>query len=161
MSGFREWVRRLAYLTGRGRHDRDLRREMEAHRERLGSAAAFGNSLRLREEAADVWGWRWLDDAARDSKSAARSLRRRPGFTAVVVASLALVTGATTAIFAIVQAILIRPLPFDRPGELVAIHGRMWREDRPGPADRVDGPIGVSELDVYRASSTTIAGLAG
>ena len=120
---------------------------MEAHREQLGSAAAFGNSLRLREEAADVWGWRWLDDAARDMKWAARSLRRRPGFTAVVVASLALVTGATTAIFAIVQAILIKPLPFDRPGELVAIHGRLWQEDRPGPADRVDGPIGFSELD--------------
>ena len=96
MSAFREWVRRLAYLIGRSRHDRDLRREMEAHREQLGSAAAFGNSLRLLEEAADVWGWRWLDDAARDMKWAARSLRRRPGFTAVVVASLALVTTSGT-----------------------------------------------------------------
>ncbi len=52
---------------------------MEAHRAMLDQPARFGNTLRLREEAQDVWGWGWLDDVGRDLRFAARTLRRSPG----------------------------------------------------------------------------------
>ena len=56
-----EWARRIWYLLNRRRLERDLRHEMEAHRAMMGQPAGFGNTLRLREEASDVWGWAWLD----------------------------------------------------------------------------------------------------
>ena len=56
-----EWIRRLGYLLRRGAREDELRREMEAHRAQMGEPPAFGNTLRLREEARDAWGWRWLE----------------------------------------------------------------------------------------------------
>ena len=57
-----EWIRRLNYLLRRGAAEDELRREMESHRALMGDPRAFGNTLRLRDEARDAWGWRWLDD---------------------------------------------------------------------------------------------------
>src|SRR5687767_15518778 len=68
-----EWFRRARYLLNRGREEDALRQEMEAHREMMRPPAGFGNTLRLREEARDVWGWRWLDDLLQDVRYAARS----------------------------------------------------------------------------------------
>jgi hypothetical protein len=61
-----EWVRRLQYILNRRKHDEDLRREMQIHREMMGEPRRFGNSLRLREESRDVWGWTWLDNLSKD-----------------------------------------------------------------------------------------------
>ena len=51
-----EWIRRLGYLLRRSARQDELRREMEAHRAEMGAPPAFGNTLRLREEARDAWG---------------------------------------------------------------------------------------------------------
>ena len=75
-----EWVRRIWYLLNRRRIEAALREEMEAHRAEVKSPARFGNVLRLREEARDVWGWNWLDDVGRDLRLGVRTLRRSPGF---------------------------------------------------------------------------------
>ena len=84
-----EWLRRLGYLLRRRTVEDELRREMEAHRALMEEPRAFGNTLRLREDARDVWGWTWLDDFVQDSRFAVRTLRRTPGFTLTAVVTLA------------------------------------------------------------------------
>ena len=109
------------YLLNRSRHEDELRREMEAHRAMLSTPARFGNALRLREESREVWGLVWLDNLGRDLRFAVRTLLRSPGFAVMAVSTLALATGATTAIFSIVNTVLLRPLPFAEPDRLVQV----------------------------------------
>jgi putative ABC transport system permease protein len=154
-----EWARRIWYLLNRQRFEAALRAEMEAHREALPDPRRFGNVLRQREDAADAWGWRWLDDAATDTRFALRGLRRAPGATLVMVLTLALATGATTGIFGIVNGVILRPLPFAAPDRLVQIYGRNWREENGPTPDPVDGPVAPAELEAY-AQARTVAAIA-
>lgn len=153
------WLRRLSYLFNRRRHEDALRLEMDAHRAMMGEPARFGDTTRLLEQSRDAWGWGWLDDIMRDIRFAARTLRRAPGVTLVAVISLALATGATTAIFSVVNSVLLRPLPFSHPEELVQVYGRNWAEDRGGP-DSLTGPVGVAELEEYSNSGTLVRAFA-
>ncbi len=98
-----EWIRRLNYLLRRGAMDEELRREMESHRAQLGDAKSFGNTLRLRDEARDAWGWRWLEDFVQDMRFAARTLRRSPGFALTAVVTLALGIGVNIGMFTLRQ----------------------------------------------------------
>ena len=160
MSTPAEWCRRILYLLNRRRHETVLRSEMEAHRAMMADPARFGNVLHLREKSDDVWGWRWLDDLTRDLRFAVRTLLRTPGFTIVAIASLALATGATTAIFSIVNSVLLRPLPFANPDRLAQVYGRNWAQDRGAP-DPITGPVSSREILAYQTASTTIEGFAG
>jgi predicted permease len=114
-----EWARRLWYLLDRRRIERELRQEMEAHREMMGEPASFGNTLRLREEARDVWGWQWLDDAAQDLRYGLRTLRLSPGFALTAFLILSFGIGVNLTFFEIVNAALLRPLPVKDPAGLV------------------------------------------
>jgi putative ABC transport system permease protein len=156
-----EWLRRVRYLLNRSREEESLRAEMEAHRARMADHRRFGNTLKLREEARDVWGWAWLDDLVRDARFASRTLVRNPGFSIVSIASLALATGATTAIFSIVNGVLLRPLPLEDPDRLVQVHGRNMREDRGGGPDPLTGPVVVQELEAYDQYSRSFDGFTG
>ena len=80
----------------------------------------FGNPSFLKEEARDTWGWTWLEQIAQDIRYASRQLGRSPGFTLAVVLSLALGTGANTAIFSYIDAWVIKPLPYPHADRLVA-----------------------------------------
>ncbi len=160
MNRIGEWWRRTWYLLNRSRFEAALRSEMEGHREAMGNPARFGNTLRLREEARDVWGWTWLDDLGRDLRFACRTLLRTPGFTLVAVLSLALATGATTAIFSVVNGVLLRPLPFADPDGLVQVYGRNFREDR-GGRDAVTGPVEPAVLEAFAGQNTSFTGFAG
>ncbi|HEY3380992.1 MAG TPA: ABC transporter permease [Vicinamibacterales bacterium] len=140
-------------LFRRRRRDDELDEEMRTHlqmatRERIergespekAAAAArreFGNVDLVREVTRDMWGWRWLDQFKRDVRHALRTMRRSPGYTAIVIVTLALGIGANTAIFTIVNAVLLEPLPFRDPDRLVM----MWEETarRPGKPNTV-GP---------------------
>src|SRR5687767_14469084 len=97
-----EWLRRLGYLLRRGAREDELRREMEAHRALMDDPRAFGNTLRLREEARDAWGWKWLEDLVLDMRFALRTLRHSPGFALAAVATLAFGIGVNSAMFSLV-----------------------------------------------------------
>ena len=79
----------------------------------------LGNAGMLRELARDVWGWRWLEDFLDDLRYAVRMLLRSPGFSFIAIATMALGVGATTAIYSVIDATLLHPLPYPHPGELV------------------------------------------
>ncbi len=99
----------------------------------------FGPAIKWKEDSRDARATAWLDALRRDITYAVRQCRRSPAFTAVVIATLALGIGATTAVFTIVHAVLLRPLPFAEPDRLAVIrlssgarisagHLHDWRE---------------------------------
>ena len=104
---------------------------MNAHRAMMGEPARFGNTLQLRERARDVWGWNWLDGLVRDLRFAARGLRRTPVFTIVVILSLALGFALTATVVSVVNAYLLRTLPYPAVDRLYHV-----RYAPPGPGSR-------------------------
>jgi predicted permease len=142
------WTRvrnKLRYLVRGSRIDADLARELDFHRdmlvedqERLGYSHStamlnarrkMGNTTLMTEHSRDAWIVAWLDTLARDVRYSLRSFARNPGFTVVALLTLALGIGANTAIFRLVDAVMLRALPVQRPDELLAIRGSFsyWR----------------------------------
>ncbi len=116
--------------------DRELRFHLEQHaadlRERgdtIEEAArqarlALGGSEQVKEQCRDARGTRWLEDLLRDLRYTSNGTKQKPGFAAVVLVTLALGVGATTALFTLIHSVLLKPLPFPQPERLVAVHGR-------------------------------------
>src|SRR5947209_10218824 len=116
----------------------DLELEEEEQRERglsgeearFAAVRAFGNPTVIREQTRAVWTWNWLERLLRDLKYGVRTLWRSPSFLIVSVLVMALGIGATTSLFTIVRAVLLRPLPFRDPGRLVMLYDHFRHDER-------------------------------
>lgn len=103
-----------------------------AHRE-------FGNVMLIEERSREVWQWPTLDSVWRDGKHAVRQLRHNSGFTVTVVLTLALSIGANTAIFSIVNALLLKSLPYAHPDRIGTIFARTTGSESHDARRTIDG----------------------
>lgn len=145
----------LTTLLRRGRAGERLSAELQFHvdqqtaenqaagmaPEEARSAAlrTFGNPTLVREQARETWSWLWLEKFWRDVRYGARTLRRTPGFSTMAVLVMALGVGASTALFTIVQNVLLKPLPFRDPSRLVMVYEH-FRENGGGNPYNVVSP---------------------
>ena len=161
-------VSRVRYALVRRRVDDEARREFDAHLDLLvdryvrrgmtrddARAAArrrFGNTLLVREEIYQMNSIGWLEELASDARYGLRLLTKNRAFTIVASLTLALGIGATSAIFSVLNAVILAPLPFRDPGRLVWI-GRLNAEGEP----RL---IRADLMDAWRRESRTLDGVA-
>lgn len=163
---------RLIALFRRRRVEEDLDREVTAHlalledafkargmteaEARVAARRALGGVDQTKERHRDARSFTWLEDLRRDVPYALRGLRRTPGFTAAAIVTLALGIGATTAVFSVVNAILLQPLPYKDADQLVRLV-----ENRPAPTAGA-APIRAfslprQELADWRRQTTTLS----
>lgn len=133
-----ELIRRcLRLFANRERLNREIEEEMRLHPElraqemeadganadevRSAAQKRFGNTLRLREEVHQAWGWTGIDELSQDLRYGMRMLRKSPVFTLVVVMTLGLGIGATTAVYSVVDRILFRALPYPNGDRIVSV----------------------------------------
>jgi putative ABC transport system permease protein len=118
----------------------------------------FGNVLRTKEQAREAWVFAWLESVVQDSRFAIRALRRSPAFTAVAVLTLGIGIGATTAIYSVVDTILVRPLPFSDSERLVRIVENVPRAAGRPPLLQQD--VIYQTVREWRAQSRTLTDIA-
>jgi predicted permease len=124
---------------------------MEAHRAMITDAGVpFGNSLRVRDEAVDQWGWRWLDRLTQDVRFGTRLLWRAPAFTLTAVAVLALGVGVNLAAFQVFDRLALSPRPVRDPHTLVNLHRR-------GP-NSTSTAFSYPAFDFYRRHASRLTG---
>jgi len=112
----------------------------------------FGNVALVEQVTRDQWGTRWLQELLQDLRYAARMLRKNPGFTTIAVLTLTLGIGANTAIFSVVNGVLLNPLPYPHPEQLVTIHESKPNFDR--------GSISYPNFRDWQKNSRTFASMA-
>ncbi len=142
-------MRWLSRLFSRNRRYEDLSASIREHiqerteelidegmpREEAGQTARreFGNVALIEERSREVWQWATVESIAADLKLVLRRLRRSPGFAATVLLTLAIGIGANTAVFSVLNSVLIRPLSYPEPQQLVAM--RLNAPGAPGLTD--------------------------
>ena len=155
----RELVARLLDRLRRDRLSAELDEELRHHRALLerdrAAGRTIGNVTYYKEETRAMWSMGLADDVLHDVRYAARVLRRDRGFTAAIILTLALGIGANTAVFSIVNAVLLRPLPYREPDRLISV----WTAPVGDPTAR--NPSSLPDLRDWEQQAKTVSGLAG
>jgi putative ABC transport system permease protein len=154
---------RLRSLFRRGQVEAELNEELRYHLERqieVNTAAGMSveearyAALRAmhgldqrKEECRDMRRVRLIEDLWQDSRFSLRSLLKRPGFTAIALLALALGIGANTAIFSLVNAVILQPLPYRDPDRLISVYGTRNRSTQ--------GSVGPTDFLDYRSQNKT------
>jgi predicted permease len=162
------WTKRLRGLWKRERINRELDEELRYHFDRritdsinAGMTAReaqedaerrFGNFTLQKERTRDMDILGWLESFAQDVRYGVRSLAKNPGFAAVAILTLALGIGANTAIFSVVNGVLLKPLPFDHPEQIV------WFWDM--QPKLANAPLSAPEFIAYRDQNHTFSQIA-
>ena len=182
MSVWRQLSRGLHALTNRRGADRDIADEVESYLEhaaqelqatgmsvdeaRRAVRLNLGNATIIREEVRS-YGWEnFLAERASDVRYASRRLRHNPGFTAVCVLTLAVAIGANSAIFSVIDGILLKPLPYHHPDELIDMNhtapGVNFPDVRPAPFlyfTYREEARSFQSIGLYTADSRSVTGL--
>ena len=106
----------------------NIARGMSPEEARYAAVRKFGNVTRVMEDTREVWAIRWLDHLMQDLRFALRGIRKSPLFATVVVLTLALGIGANTAIFTIIDAVMLRAIPVSDPQHLVVFSWQAHKE---------------------------------
>jgi len=168
LRALRAGLRRFAGMFGKARRDRDLAAELEAHVQmRADDAVARGVSPeqarrealqrlggleQTKERVRDRRGIPWLEVAAQDVRFGLRTLRKNPVFTVVAVGTLALGIGANTALFSVVNGVLLNPLPYPDADRLVMLHESKPNFDA--------GSVSYPNFRDWEAMNRTFSGMA-
>ena len=139
---------RLCFVLARRRFDEDARLEIDAHLHLLterylrqgmspdeayiAARRQFGNTTLMRQGIHDMNSIGWIEQGVQDLRYALRQIRGSAGFASVVIATLGLGIGGATAVFSVVQAVLLAPLPYEEPGQLV----RFYQQEPDNPDTR-------------------------
>jgi predicted permease len=150
MNRLRVLVSRLHGLVRPEQLDRDLQDQINAHLDeatheymqqglsleeaRRAARRSFGGVAQVQDVHRDMRRFAWVEDARRDVRYGFRALHRTPGFAAVAIVTLALAIGAATAIFSVIDAALLRPVPYEKPEEIVTAGIGEAFEQRLGPS---------------------------
>jgi len=169
LQGVIAWLRRVWTSLLPGRVERDIERELSFHlaeraddlraaglsegEAKRRARARFGNPAFQAERTRDVHVVHWLDTFMRDLRYAVRSLIRRPGFTLTVVLTLALAIGANAAVFSVLDAVILRPLPFPAADRLVSVSEVNERTTSTG--------VPPARLEDWRRLNTTLEAIDG
>lgn len=172
MSFFSDLVERARSLVFRNREERELDEELRTHMEmeaeyrrrsgqasndaERGSAIAFGGLERVKDDVRDARGTRFVEQTTSDVAFGIRTLLANPGFTFVTLATLAVGIGGTTAVFSAVDAVLLQPLPYAQPGQLV----RLFQQDSTNPNQRgFVSPVHFVEVRRRMSSFASVAAI--
>src|SRR5687768_11010665 len=121
---------------------------------RRAATRSFGGVSQTKEVYRQVRSFTWLEELPRDFRYALRTLRKSPAFTTTAAATLALAIGANTAMFSVLNAVLLRPLPYRSPGQLAMV----WTEDP--TLNLREGRSALWDVEQWRGQSQTFADMA-
>lgn len=134
--------------------DENVSRGMAPDEARRQAQLTFGSAALAREDTERIWAWAWADQLRQDVRHAGRTLRRNRAFTAAAAATLALAIGANTLMFSVLNAVVLRPLPYRSPEQLAML----WTES---PSQNLrEGRSSLATVDAWRRQSRSFTDFA-